>query len=48
MAGKNCGYAGKISNSGAQVVKAPFSGDGKKGNGTVKTGNDLRSSKSEK
>ena len=29
----------------AQVVKAPFSGDNKKGNGTVKTGNDLRGSK---
>ena len=30
---------------GPQVVKAPFSGDNKKGNGTVKTGNDLRGSK---
>jgi hypothetical protein len=38
-------YAGSIKNTGAQVVKAPFSGDNKKGNGTVKTGNDLRGSK---
>ena len=34
-------YAGKISHSGAQVVKAPLPGDGKKGKGTVKKG-DLR------
>ena len=39
-------YAGSIKNTGAQVVKAPFSGDNKKGNSTVKTGNDLRGSKS--
>lgn len=38
-------YAGSIKNTGAQVVKAPISGDNKKGNGTVKTGNDLRGSK---
>lgn len=41
MSEKN-GYAGKISNSGAQKVQAPFQ-NAKKGNGTVKTGNDLRS-----
>ena len=41
-------YAGSIKNTGAQVVKAPFSGDNKKGNGTVKTGNDLRGSKNKK
>lgn len=35
-------YAGSIKNTGAQVVKAPFSGDNKKGKSTVKTGNDLR------
>ena len=39
-------YAGSIKNTGAQVVKAPFSGDNKKGSGTVKTGNDLRSNAS--
>lgn len=38
------GYAGKIRNSGTQVVKAPSQQtDPKKG--TVKTGNDLRTGK---
>jgi len=38
------GYAGKIKNSGTQVVKAPMqTSDAKKG--TVKTGTDLRSGK---
>ena len=36
------GYAGKISNAGAQVVKAPLNASAKKGKGTVKTGSDLR------
>ena len=40
----NKGYEGKISNSGAQSVKAPFSST-KKGKGTVKTGTDLRTGK---
>lgn len=35
-------YAGKISHAGSQVVKAPLPGDGKKGKGTVKKGDDLR------
>ena len=35
------GYTGRISNSGAQVVKAP-SQSTKKGTGKVKTGADLR------
>lgn len=39
------GYAGSIQNSGAQKVKAPFQGDTKKGKGSVKTGDDLRSGK---
>ena len=46
MADKRPTYAGSIQNSGAQVVKAPFGGESKKGKGTVKTGNDLRSNKS--
>jgi len=45
----NTGYVSNggalLYNTGTQVVKAPFSGDNKKGNGTVKTGNDLRGSK---
>ena len=41
----NKGYAGKIKNTGAQKVKAPAQDAGKKGKGTVKTGNDLRSGK---
>lgn len=42
MADGKCGYAGKIQNTGAQKVKAPFAGSGKKGKTTVKTGGDLR------
>lgn len=38
---KNGGYAGKIKNTGSQIVKAPFQQKaGKKG--TVKEGGDLR------
>lgn len=37
------GYEGKISHAGVQVVKAPMNPATKKGKGTVKTGNDLRS-----
>ena len=41
------GYAGKITNKGAQEVKAPFAqAEGKKP--TVKMGGDLRSGKSGK
>ena len=36
------GYAGRISNAGSQVVKAPCPSKGKKGTGKVKTGADLR------
>ena len=39
------GYAGKIANTGTQVVKAPLSANTKKGKGTVKTGSDLRNGK---
>lgn len=39
------GYAGKIANTGAQVVKAPNSQSVKKGTGKVKSGSDLRSGK---
>lgn len=42
------GYAGKIKNSGTQVVKAPYGGGEKKGKSVVKTGNDLRTGKSGK
>lgn len=42
---KKPGYAGSISNSGAQKVSAPLSVDSKKGTGSVKTGNDLRTGK---
>lgn len=38
------GYAGKISSSGTQVVKAPNQTTSAK-TGTVKTGNDLRTGK---
>lgn len=38
-------YAGKIKNTGAQVVKAPFAPAPKKGTSKVTTGNDLRSGK---
>lgn len=39
------GYAGRISNSGAQEVKAPAQDKGKKGKSSVMRGNDLRSGK---
>ena len=39
-------YAGKINNSGSQVVKGPYAESGKKGNSSVKTGTDLRGGKS--
>lgn len=39
------GYAGKIKNSGVQVVKAPAAVSAPKGKGTVKTGKDLRTGK---
>ena len=38
-------YAGKIGNTGNQTVKAPYSGNVKKGQSTVKTGGDLRAGK---
>lgn len=38
-------YAGKIGNSGTQMVKAPFAGNSPKGKTTSRTGNDLRSGK---
>lgn len=38
------GYEGKIANTGTQVVPAPHQ-TAKKGNGTVKTGEDLRAKK---
>lgn len=43
---KRPGYAGSIQNTGAQKVNAPFSQNVKKGNGQVKTGNDLRTGSS--
>lgn len=45
MANNKPSYAGSIKNTGVQVVKAPFTQDNKKGKGSVKTGNDLRSTK---
>ena len=39
------GYAGRIQNSGPQIVKAPLAVSSKKGSGTVKTGTDLRAGK---
>ena len=42
------GYAGRIQNTGAQKVEAPFGSAGKKGTSTVKTGTDLRSGSSGK
>ncbi len=36
------GYQGKIANTGSQVVKAPGQIAPKKGKGTVRTGDDLR------
>lgn len=41
---ENKPYAGKISNAGAQVVKAPYTTQAKKKTGK-KTGTDLRSGK---
>lgn len=41
---KECGYAGKIKNTGTQVVQAPKQTTGQK-KGTVKTGGDLRAGK---
>lgn len=38
------GYAGKIKNSGSQVVQAPYAGKST-AKGTVTKGNDLRSGK---
>ena len=38
-------YAGKIKNTGAQEVKAPFANKGKKGTTKATTGNDLRTGK---
>ena len=38
-------YAGRIGNSGVQVVKAPFPANGPKGKTTIRTGDDLRSGK---
>lgn len=45
MANSKPSYAGSIKNTGVQVVKSPFAQNNKKGKGTVKTGNDLRSNK---
>lgn len=42
--GKGKGYIGKISNAGTQVVQAPFQSP-KTNHGTVKRGDDLRTSK---
>lgn len=42
------GYIGRISNGGAQVVKAPNQVKGKKGTGKVTRGTDLRAGKSGK
>lgn len=39
---KGSSYAGKISNGGTQVVKAPGLVQGGKGSKKVKTGSDLR------
>lgn len=39
------GYAGKIQNTGAQIVKAPLANTAKKGSGKVKSGTDLRGGK---
>lgn len=38
-------YAGKITSVGAQKVQAPIANKGKKGDGKVKTGTDLRTGK---
>lgn len=42
--GKGKGYAGRISNSGVQVVQAPFT-QTKQNHGTVTRGDDLRTGK---
>lgn len=39
---ENKGYAGRIKNSGSQVVKAPYASEAKRGQSTVKKGEDLR------
>lgn len=39
------GYIGKITHGSSQVVKAPQNDSTPKGNGTVKTGDDLRNGK---
>ncbi|MDY4661268.1 hypothetical protein [Pseudoflavonifractor capillosus] len=41
---KECGYAGKIKNTGTQIVQAPKQTTSQK-KGTVKTGGDLRTGK---
>lgn len=38
-------YTGKVTNGGAQMVKAPVKADAKKGSATVKKGGDLRTGK---
>lgn len=38
-------YVGKITNTGAQIVKSPMAKQGNKGNTKTSTGNDLRSGK---
>jgi len=48
MSDSKSGYAGKIQNTGAQKVKAPFANSGKKGKSTVKTGSDLRTGRAGK
>lgn len=48
MADGKCGYAGRIQNTGAQKVKAPFASGGKKGKSTIKTGGDLRTGRTGK
>ena len=47
MANPNCkpGYEGRIGNTGAQTVQAPFQPGKPGGNTIVKTGTDLRSGK---
>lgn len=45
MANTTKGYIGRIGNSGAQIVQAPNAKQGKKGNGKVIKGNDLRTGK---
>lgn len=39
------GYIGRVSNGGAQIVKAPAQDKGKKGNSRVIRGSDLRNGK---